>query len=102
MKNSDIKFNSQSLSVGLNRAAKVFKTYRALMFFLAVALLYGFILWRINVYSNVPASQNNTDTTVAAQPHIDQAVVGKLQTLQDNSVSVQALFNEARQNPFQE
>jgi hypothetical protein len=77
-------------------------TYKALIFFLLIASLYGFILWRINVYSNASPDQNVEDAQVAAQPHIDQSTVQKLLSLQSNSVSVQALFNEARQNPFQE
>jgi len=76
--------------------------YKVLIFFLLIATLYGFILWRINVYSNALPDQNTESTQVAAQPHIDQSTVQKLQDLQSNSVSVQALFNEARQNPFQE
>lgn len=76
--------------------------YRALIFFLLVASLYGFILWRINVYSNVSPDPNLENAQIAAQPHISQTTVQKLQDLQNNSVSVQSLFNEARQNPFQE
>lgn len=77
-------------------------SYRVLIFFLLVASLYGFILWRINVYSNATPDQAEENAQVATQPHIDQSTVQKLLSLQSNSVSVQALFNQARQNPFQE
>lgn len=100
MKNGQLdfkKFSQQS-----NALLRGIKAYRMLIFFLLIASLYGFIVWRINVYSNAPPDQAEESAQVAAQPHIDQSTVQKLLSLQSNSVSVQALFNEARQNPFQE
>jgi hypothetical protein len=76
--------------------------YKVFLFFLAVASLYGYILWRINAFSNTPASQSEETAQSTPQPHIDAATIEKIQSLQDNSVSVQTLFDNARQNPFQE
>ena len=49
---------------------------------------------------------NEDDVTAQLQavhpPKLDPAIITKIQQLQDNSVGVQALFNEARNNPFQE
>lgn len=101
MKNGDIKLNADSLTAAVGTLGKKVRTYRGFILFLLVATLYGFILWRINVYSNAPAATSNS-TQSAARPHIDPATVSKLLSLQDNSVSVQALFDQARQNPFQE
>jgi len=68
-----------------------------------VILLYGFILLRINSLSSLQPSAESINSQVkAAQvPHIDQKTVEQLESLQNNSVNVQALFNEARSNPFQ-
>jgi len=41
--------------------------YKVLVFFLLVATLYGFILWRINVYSNAPPDQNEESAQLATQ-----------------------------------
>ncbi len=82
----------------------VLNKYRSFIFFILLTTLYGFIVWRINVLSTAPPS--TADVTDAKQnvtlPKIPQSTVDKLQGLQDNSVRVQTLFNEARQNPFQE
>ncbi len=74
-----------------------------LVFLLFVALLYGFVLLRISNLSNLqpPEEAVNSQVKAAALPHIDQSVVNQLQSLQNNSVNVQALFNQARNNPFQ-
>lgn len=79
-------------------------TYRNFIFFLLLTSLYGYIVWRINVLSTAPPS---TADVVSAQqnvqlPKIPESTVQKLQGLQDNSVRVQSLFNDARQNPFKE
>jgi len=100
MKNSDLSL--ESIGTQLGSILKKARAYQTFIFFLVVACLYGFILWRINVYSNAPASQSVAGGQLATQPHIDQATVQKMLDLQSNSVSVQALFNQARANPFQE
>lgn len=102
MKNGDIKLDFGAIGASLGGLLKRLRGYRALIFFLLVASLYGYIVWRINTYSNAPANQTEENSQLAAQPHIDQSTVQKMQDLQNNSVSVQSLFNQARENPFQE
>jgi hypothetical protein len=79
------------------------RRYSFFVFLLFVALLYGFVLLRINALSTAQPSSDAVSSQVQAAeiPHIDQSVVNQLQSLQNNSVSVQALFNQARNNPFQ-
>lgn len=74
-------------------------------FFLGViAVLYGFIMWRISVLAGAEPDA----TAIAAQahttskPHIDEALVEKVKQLEDNNVTVHALFDQARKNPFRE
>jgi hypothetical protein len=100
MKNGNLDL--ASLSAQASILLKSLRAYRVLIFFLTVASCYGFIVWRINVYSNTPANQSEETAQATSQPHVDPATVQKILNLQSNSVSVQTLFNEARQNPFQE
>lgn len=98
----DINLDMGQLSAQLGSAGRRISAYKALLFFLAVTSLYGYIIWRINTLSNIPPSQSEETAQTTAQPHIDQDTIAKIQGLQDNSVSVKALFDSARQNPFQE
>jgi len=102
MKNSDIHLNVNDIPGQLANLTRKANAYRAFLFFLLVASLYGFILWRINTFSNTPPSTSEESAQTVAQPHIDAATVQKIQNLQDNSVNVQSLFDSARQNPFHE
>lgn len=100
----NISINLESVKKSFLGSFKWLNRYRNILFFLLLTSLYGYIIWRINVLSTAPPSttdvvsaQQNTET-----PQISADTVQKLQNLQDNSVRVQSLFNDARQNPFQE
>jgi len=102
MKNADIKLDLSAIPAQFNKALGKIGVYRVFIFFLVVASLYGYIIWRINVFSNAPASISEETAQATPQPRIDPDTVSKIQSLQDNSVSVHALFDQARNNPFQE
>lgn len=93
----------QELIAKLADNTQKLRRYGMVTFIVLVALMYGFLALRINSLSN----QQPTETEITSQinasqvPHIDKEVVRQLQSLEDNSVSVQALFNKARSNPFQ-
>ncbi|MGH7195772.1 MAG: hypothetical protein ACREGA_03250 [Candidatus Saccharimonadales bacterium] len=96
--NNDLKNQLQNVLKQLLR-------YRIGLFLLVVLLVYGFIVWRVDTLKNAQPSAAATALQAkpaAAQPHINQSTVNKIQQLQNNSVNVQALFNHARNNPFQE
>jgi hypothetical protein len=94
----------KTLTAKAGASVEKLRRFSLVLFIAFVALLYGFIFFRINSLSNIqPSSESITSQVKAAQvPHIDQATVKQLESLQNNSVNVQALFNEARSNPFQE
>jgi hypothetical protein len=102
MKNKDIKLNVNGIPGALKGYLSKVNAYRVFIFFLFVAGVYGYIVWRINVFSSAPADPSQEAAQTAKQPHIDAATVEKITSLQDHSVSVQSLFDNARQNPFSE
>jgi hypothetical protein len=77
---------------------------RIVLFLLLLVVLYGFVLWRIQSLSNTQPDQQAIDLQVSktTRPRIDQALVDKIEQLESSNVTVQALFNEARKNPFRE
>jgi hypothetical protein len=97
------KFNVKSLFAKGDRGLETVRRFSFVLFISFVALLYGFVLLRINSLSNAQPSNNSVTSQVqAAQvPHIEESVVKHLESLHNNSVNVQTLFNEARSNPFQ-
>jgi hypothetical protein len=99
--NGELHFGG--ITKSLKDAGKKIISYRALLFFILLAAIYGFIVYRINSLSGIAPDDNAVPaTTKTTQPHVDPDVVKKILDLQDNSVNVQTLFDQARQNPFQE
>ena len=94
------KFNIEKASAGLQNIRR----YSFIIFIVLVAGIYGFVLLRINSLSNIQPSDDavNSQVQAAQIPKIDKAVVKQLKALQDNSVNVQSLFDQARTSPFQE
>ena len=93
---------SDQLKVQLQRLSKRFVAARVPLFLLLVVVVYAFVAWRISVLQNVKPNSNLVSSQIQPTTHIDQATIDKIQELQNSSVSVNALFNQARQNPFQE
>jgi hypothetical protein len=80
------------------------KRYAPIFFCLFLAIIYGFVVYRVQVLnsSEPSASDVAAQSQTASVPHIDPTVLRQLQQLQDNNVSVQTLFSQSRSNPFQE
>jgi hypothetical protein len=76
--------------------------YKIIIFLVLIFGLYGFLVYRINTLDNLQPSSDQVsaqDDPIRAT-HIDPSVVTQLQSLQDHSVTVQSLFDQARNNPF--
>lgn len=100
--NADL--NLDSFKRLLDPIGRQFARYRLVLFLFVVGVIYIFLVLRIGSLSNVPPDPAtlSSSTQALATPHIDPATVKKIQDLKDNNVNVQALFNQSRQNPFQE
>lgn len=100
MKSPDL--DVKSLRAGLGGLAKVFGRYASVLLFLLFMGVYSYIVFQINTLSNPAVS----DDEIAGQvetlptPRIDEEAARKLQSLKDNSVNVQTLFEQGRTNPF--
>lgn len=79
----------------------VLKRYRLIIFIVFVVGIYGYLVLQINSATSVEPATSQEVTAAQSSPKLDPEVVKQLQELQDNSVSVKALFNQARTNPFE-
>lgn len=93
-------FNKDTLYHYLTVARK----YAALIMLLFLVGIYGFLAWRI--LSLMQAEPDQADISAQLKtvgvPKVDQSVIDKMQRLENNSVPVKTLFDQARSNPFSE
>lgn len=101
--NDKPKFDLRSLADAIVAKLEGARRYSFVIFIVIVALLYSFLVLRINSLSSSQPTADAVSKQVKAArvPHIDQSVIDQLQSLQDNNVSVKSLFDSARSNPFQ-
>lgn len=97
MKTDELKDQLRELPGQILRVKKI-------LFLALVVIVYVFVVWRFTVLRAAEPTEKAVASHQATQklPTIDPATVKKIQQLQNNSVSVQALFNQARQDPFNE
>lgn len=80
------------------------KRYSPMLLFIMVAGMYAFLILQINILSHQEPSDAAVRERIQTvkKPSIDANTADKLKALEDNSQEVKALFEEARDNPFQE
>ena len=101
-----MKENKPGFRISISKITSIgakFRPYLLLGFIVFVFLLYGFLMLRLNTLLNTQPSDSDVAQQIdtAKVPHIDETVVKQLESLQDNSVRVKSLFQDARNNPFQ-
>jgi hypothetical protein len=96
--NLDLK----NLVILLKRLLKGFKRYSLFLFIMVVLGVYGFLVYQIGNLSGAEPSQEvlTEELKVSKRLKVDQQAIDKIQQLEDQNVSVQALFKAARDNPF--
>lgn len=99
-----ISLNPVSILSGAKSTGAKLKPYRVVFAVLVVAIIYALLLMRITSLSNLEPDQNDVaaQTNPGIGTQIDENAVRQLKQLRDNNVSVQTLFEQERQNPFQE
>jgi hypothetical protein len=78
--------------------------YATFIFIVSFLFIYTFLVIRINILNRQePNDDAVSDKLKTVQrPKIDKDTLAKIQELQDQNVEVQALFKQARDNPFSE
>lgn len=96
--------NTENLRTKLQPLFRWVTRYRALLFFIVLSVVYAYIIIRVNTLNNAEPTPSAVAASLKTSnnAHIDPSVVDKIKQLQDNSVNVHSLFDQARQNPFQE
>jgi hypothetical protein len=99
-----MKLDTKNIPEKLGVAVQKLARYRLIIFILMIASVYGYVVITINGLSTQqPSTQNvNGELGSIKTPKLDETVVKQLEALRDNSVRVKTLFDEARNNPFNE
>jgi len=80
------------------------RKYTLFICILLVLGIYLFLVWQIRYFATIEPTSTDVTNKVNElnTPKLDQDAVNKILLLEDQNIEVKTLFNEARQNPFQE
>lgn len=100
----DLNFNlsPEAIKTSALQLVKAAQKYVIEIFAVFVLAVYGFMVFQINSYANIAPNEDKVleEQQVIKRPQIDEDAVSKIEQLQSENIAVQALFKEARQNPF--
>src|SRR5690349_17521999 len=90
--------NLGSLKPVLSKVVRALRPYVGVFFFLLISLAYSFVILRINALSSAKVDDSVVQKKANAtpSPHVDSATIKQLESLKDNSVNVQTLFQDNR------
>jgi hypothetical protein len=73
------------------------------IFLVIVAIVFGFLIWRIGSLAGAEPSQDALDEKLlkVVRPRIDEDSISKIESLRDQNIDIQSYFVD-RSNPFQE
>lgn len=100
----DINISFDSIKAQLAKFKPFFSKHGSFIAILFVLVIYLFIVWRISALAAAEPAAEAVDAALisSAVPKIDKNAIEQIQSLEQNSPQIQALFNQARNNPFQE
>jgi hypothetical protein len=98
----DISLKSLNPKALINKVAKKYGRHAVFATILFVLLAYIFVVFRISQLSNTEPTPDQKSSNPLAIPQVDQQAIKHIQSLEDNNTQLHSLFQQARNNPFQE
>jgi hypothetical protein len=102
--NKDLNFNLKAINLPA-LFDKVFKKYGRHAVFAAVILVllsYMLVVFRISSLAKAEPSADQATSQPIVIPKVDQEAIDHIQSLEANNTQLHGLFDQARNNPFQE
>ncbi len=75
-----------------------------LLAFIAIMLVFGFMVLRIYQLASVEPTDSQIDEKISSLrlTKLDQSAVDVIQSLEDRNISIESLFDNGRTNPFEQ
>ena len=99
-----MKLSLKDLPEKLQPLLSKLRHYIVPIYCIGLSILFGFLVVRIGLLAQAEPNEQAVSEKLKGvkRPRIDQNAIDKIQALQSSNVEVEALFKQARENPFQE
>ncbi len=98
------KLDTKQLIDEFNKVISFAKKYTVLIFVLMSLGIFGFLVFRVRTLVSTEPSEAAIEEKIGESKPItiDASAVEKIQKLQATNIEVKSLFDQSRDNPFQE
>jgi hypothetical protein len=98
----NISVKSINFLPGLKKFYSKYRKHTAFAGVIVILLVYVLVVFKINTLANAEPSDEQETTITGSIPKIDGKAIGQIQSLESSNTQVHSLFEQARNNPFQE
>jgi predicted PurR-regulated permease PerM len=102
MKNKNLSVKSLNFAALAAKLSKRYGKHAVFGVIILILMVYIFVVLKINSLASASPSADQTTQAAPLIPKVDQETVDHIQTLEQNNTQIHALFEQARNNPFQE
>lgn len=96
------KINIKELIARGRKLAQTAAKHSSFVAIMIVLLAYLVVVWKISSLATAEPSDTDVSAAASSIPKVDKKAVQQIQALEQNNTQVHSLFNQARNNPFQE
>lgn len=97
-----LNLNPAAIQASASKLAKRYSKHAAFGAVLIVLLVYILVVFKINALAKVEPAANQSTSAANIIPKVNQQSIDRIQSLEQNNTEIKSLFEEARNNPFQE
>jgi len=99
-----MKLDTATILEQLSQASRLLRQHAAILCFIAFAAVYGYIMVTVSNLSQQEPGEDavNKELKQIARPKVDEEVAQTMLGLEERNVTIQAIFKDARDNPFTE
>lgn len=100
--NKGLNFKSLNLKALAAKYSRQYGKHIAFGAVIVVLLVYVLVVIKISALSKAEPNSSQSIDTKSLVPHVNQQAIKRIQALENNSPQIHSLFEQARNNPFQE
>lgn len=98
------KIDIATLKASLKKYWQKFSMHATFAVLIVVLVAYVLVVWQISKLATAEPSTQDQDAALAATniPKVNKTAIEQIQSLEQSNTDIHSLFNQARNNPFQE
>lgn len=100
--NKDLNLKSINIIPLVKKYGAQYSRHASFGVIIVILLTYAIVVFKIDKLANAEPSPDQEVVVTTSIPRIDSKAISQIQALENNNTDVHSLFEQARNNPFEE